>query len=174
MEGIKAILFDVDGVLTNGSIIVDENGVETKSFNVRDGQLIQFMKNEGYIFGAISGRPSKAAEYRLKELNIDFIRLNISNKVASFKEFCSSYNISPDSICYIGDDVIDISVLRLCGFPVVPADACVYAKSIAKMITNANGGDGVLREVIDQIISNNNELKTKFFKNFYISQSPGL
>jgi 3-deoxy-D-manno-octulosonate 8-phosphate phosphatase (KDO 8-P phosphatase) len=87
MNRLKALIFDVDGVLTDGKITLDYKGEELKSFNVRDGQLIAFMRSQGFIFGAISGRESKALECRLNEMNIDFYRLGIANKKSFFRNF---------------------------------------------------------------------------------------
>jgi 3-deoxy-D-manno-octulosonate 8-phosphate phosphatase (KDO 8-P phosphatase) len=149
---IKAVLFDVDGVLTDGKIIIDSNGQEIKSFNVKDGQLMQFMRTKGIVFGAISGRQSLALSKRLDELKVEFRRVGVSNKLNCFHEFIQEYNIQASSICYIGDDIIDLQVLKVCGMPVAPVDASELILPFASYITKAKGGEGVLREVIDQII----------------------
>ncbi len=149
---IRAILFDVDGVLTDGKIIIDSNGQEIKSFNVKDGQLMQFMRNKGIVFGAISGRQSPALSKRLDELKVEFRRVGVSNKLNCFHEFLQEYNFQASSICYIGDDIIDLQVLKVCGMPVVPADGSELILPFAKYITKAKGGEGVLREVLDKII----------------------
>ena len=87
MSNIKAIIFDIDGVLTNGGITIDSSGDEIKTFNVRDGQLIDFMRSQGIIFGAISGRESKSLKFRLKEMKVDFVRLGAKNKFVVLQEF---------------------------------------------------------------------------------------
>jgi 3-deoxy-D-manno-octulosonate 8-phosphate phosphatase (KDO 8-P phosphatase) len=151
-DNIKAVVFDVDGVLTDGKIILDHKGREIKAFNVKDGQLIQFMKRNGIIFGAISGRTSAALEHRLNHLKIEFIRLKADNKVVCIQEFIQQFKLSAESICYIGDDIIDIGVMKLCGLAVAPADASQFVIPYADMITRAKGGEGVLREVLDAIV----------------------
>jgi 3-deoxy-D-manno-octulosonate 8-phosphate phosphatase (KDO 8-P phosphatase) len=150
---IKAVLFDVDGVLTDGKIILDSNGQEIKSFNVKDGQLMQFMRNKGIVFGAISGRQSPALSKRLDELKVEFRRVGASNKLSCFEEFIQEYHIQASSICYIGDDIIDLQILKACGLPVAPADASELILPYAAYVTKAKGGEGVLREVIDKIIN---------------------
>jgi 3-deoxy-D-manno-octulosonate 8-phosphate phosphatase (KDO 8-P phosphatase) len=159
MSNIKAIIFDIDGVLTNGSITIDSKGDEIKTFNVRDGQLIDFMRSQGFIFGAISGRDSKSLEFRLKEMNIDFVRLGTKNKYTMLHEFLKEYKLDESEVGYIGDDVIDVEVLKFVAYSYAPCDASIYVKNIVKTLTNAKGGEGVLREVIDGIIENNEKLK---------------
>jgi 3-deoxy-D-manno-octulosonate 8-phosphate phosphatase (KDO 8-P phosphatase) len=149
---IRAILFDVDGVLTDGKIIIDSNGEEIKSFNVKDGQLMEFMRSNGIIFGAISGRSSTALSKRLNELRVEFSRLGVKNKLNCFHEFVKEFNIDPSCICYIGDDIIDLQVLRVCGLSVAPSDASELILPYVNLVTKAKGGEGVLREVIDKII----------------------
>lgn len=161
-DDIRAILFDVDGVLTDGVISINEYGVESLSFNVKDGQLVGFMKKNGFIFGAISGRNSSCARKRLEALQIDFIALGIHNKLIPFEEFCSLYRIPPASICYIGDDVIDIPVLRRVGVSVAPSDASKAVLTLAKFVSSCRGGSGVLREVIDEVILQNQDLQYAF------------
>lgn len=166
MSNIKAIIFDIDGVLTNGGITIDSSGDEIKTFNVRDGQLIDFMRSQGYIFGAISGRYSKALEYRLKEMNVDFIRLGVKNKYKVLREILDEFKLSQSEVAYIGDDLIDVEVLKFVAYSYAPCDACAYVKDIVKTVTSAKGGEGVLREVIDGIISNNQKLKSLLMSNF--------
>ena len=158
LSKIKAVLFDVDGVLTDGSINVDSFGNQSISFNVKDGQLISFMQKNGYIFGAISGRKSEPVAHRLSSLNIDFIRLGIQDKRSSFDEFKTLFSLDACSICYIGDDVIDLSVLSSVGFSVSPSDAIHLVKDRADYVALSPGGGGVLREVIDKIIWNDKTL----------------
>lgn len=152
VKNIRAIIFDVDGVLTDGKITYDKDGDEVKSFNVKDGQLIDFMRQNGYVFGAISGRSSSALKHRLDELNIDFKHVGVKNKLLSLNQFIQDYNIPAEFICYIGDDIIDLAVLKNCGLSVAPSDANQLILSSVDLVTIAKGGEGVLREVIDKII----------------------
>ena len=149
---IAAVVFDVDGVLTDGKIILDNSGHEIKQFNVKDGQLVGFLRNKGLIFGAISGRSSNSLKFRLKELQIDFQRLGVKDKEVCIKEFSDEFGIEPSSICYIGDDIIDVKVMKYCGIAVCPADANYRVFPFADMVTVSKGGEGVLREILDIII----------------------
>lgn len=151
-SNISAILFDIDGVLTDGSIILDAKGEEVKSFHVRDGQLMSFMQEKGFVFGAISGRDSVAARTRMEALNIDFIRLGQGKKEEAYAEFKKLHKKEDHEVLYIGDDVIDISVLTQVGIAVAPSDASFYVIPHVHLQTKAAGGRGVLREVIDLII----------------------
>lgn len=152
LKNISAILFDIDGVLTDGSIVLDASGDEIKSFHVRDGQLISFMQQKGIVFGAISGRDSKAAQKRMEQLKIDFVRLGQNTKLEAYEEFKKEFNKSDSEILFIGDDVIDIPVLSVAGVAVAPADASFYVSPFVHMHTKTSGGRGVLREIIDLII----------------------
>ena len=158
LSKIKAILFDVDGVLTDGWINIDSLGNQSINFNVKDGQLISFMQKNGYIFGAISGRKSEPVVHRLSSLNIDFIRLGIQDKRVSLDEFKTLFSLESCSICYIGDDVIDLGVLSSVGFSVSPSDAVHLVKDRVDYVALSPGGGGVLREVIDKIILNDETL----------------
>jgi 3-deoxy-D-manno-octulosonate 8-phosphate phosphatase (KDO 8-P phosphatase) len=162
------LLFDFDGVLTNDSIIFDSSGEGFKTFNVRDAQLIEFMQLNSFISGAFSGRKCKTLEYRLNEMKIDFYRFVIKNKMSAFNELIEKFNIDPSQIGYFGDDVIDIEVLRKVNFSFAPSDACKFVLSIVRTITKAKGGEGVNREIIDEIIENDSFLNTSFKETFKV------
>lgn len=152
LNSIQAILFDVDGVLTNGKIIIDNDGHEIKEFNVKDGQLLSFIQHKGILLGAISGRKSNALNHRLDDLKVNFRRLGVNDKEEAVKEFINEYTIDASKICYIGDDIIDLKAMKCCGLSVAPADASKLILSHVDIVTKCNGGEGVLREVIDKII----------------------
>lgn len=159
MTQIKAILFDIDGVLTNAQFTIDSSGGQSINFNVRDGQLLSFMRKNGYIFGAISGRDSACVRVRLESLGIDFVRLGVQNKLTSLHEFLEMHSLEAENVCFIGDDVIDLRVMDAVGLSAAPCDAVELAKERADFVTSSSGGHGVLREVIDLIINSRQDLQ---------------
>lgn len=150
---IKAIFFDVDGVLTDGRIIYDDVGREIKSFNVKDGLIISYLKKAGIITGAISGRDSPAVARRCAELKIDFCHQGIVDKASAFEKLVKHYKLKHREVAFIGDDLNDLPILRLAGFTVCPADTYDYIKDQVDLVTFAKGGNGVLREVADLVLS---------------------
>jgi len=159
-RGIKALIFDVDGVLTDGGIIYSSNGEELKKFSVKDGQIIKPLKKSGIIVGAITSRSSKVVERRCKELELDFYYQGVRQKNGKYKKLKSEYKLSDSEIAYVGDDISDIQILKQCGLAVVPADAVDYLKPLADIVTKSAGGEGVVREVADLILSAKDQLKS--------------
>ena len=155
---IKAFLLDVDGVLTDGSIIYDDNGLEYKKFNVKDGQIISHLKKLNFHIGVITGRNSSVVKYRCIELKIDFHKHGIKDKNVEYQNFKNAYNLTDENIVYIGDDIIDLTVLRKCGISVTPNDARNYMKENVDIVTNSKGGEGVFRDVADYILEKQNLL----------------
>lgn len=149
---VKAIFFDVDGVLTDGKIIYDENGKEIKTFHVRDGLIVSYLKKAGIVTGAISGRESAAVTKRFAELKIDFCHQGIVDKAMAFEKLIDHYKLKSREVAFIGDDLNDLPVFRLAGFAVCPADTFDYIKDEAHLVTRAKGGQGVLREVADLVL----------------------
>jgi 3-deoxy-D-manno-octulosonate 8-phosphate phosphatase (KDO 8-P phosphatase) len=149
---IKALIFDVDGVLTNGRIIYDENGTETKQFNVKDGLIIGYLKKAKILVGAISGRESAAVGKRAVELKFDFCHQGIVDKVGVFNKIAEFHKLKKKEIAYVGDDINDLEVLRNCGLSVCPLDSPVYIRSAVDLVSLAKGGNGVVREVADLIL----------------------
>ena len=151
-KNIKAIVFDVDGVLTDGGIIYDNSGMEIKRFNVKDGQIISHLKNAGFIVGAITGRNSQVVKNRCEELKLDFHYHGSSNKLVQYEKIKKKYSLTDEQIAYIGDDIIDLCILSRCGVSATPQDARVYIKEYADYITPSKGGDGALRDLADMIL----------------------
>ena len=149
---IKAIFFDVDGVLTDGKIIYDDNGREIKNFNVKDGLIISHLKKAGILTGGISGRESAAVTKRFAELKIDFCHQGIIDKAMAFEKLIHHYKLKSKEVAFIGDDINDLPVFRIAGFAVCPSDTFDYIKERADLVTRAGGGEGVLREVADLIL----------------------
>jgi 3-deoxy-D-manno-octulosonate 8-phosphate phosphatase (KDO 8-P phosphatase) len=152
-KSIKAIICDVDGVLTDGGIIYDNNGKEFKIFNVKDGFIINHIKRAGILVGAITGRESEVVKFRCRELNFDFHHHGAKDKLKLYQEIKHQYNLQDHQIAYIGDDIIDIPLLKASGLGIVPSDAIYYICDFANLITYARGGRGVLREAADFILA---------------------
>lgn len=150
---IKAIFTDVDGVLTSGGIIYDNNGVEYKVFNVKDGQVMKMLKFAGIKVAAITGRESEVVKRRMKEMGMDFHFHGIKDKYGCFKDLCDQLALKAEEVAFLGDDIIDIPVLEQCGLAVCPADAPAYVRLHAHLITEAKGGGGVFRETSDFILA---------------------
>lgn len=165
-QKIKAIICDVDGVLTDGGIIYDNNGNELKKFNVKDGQIIKHLKNSGILVGAITGRDSPVVRFRCTELKMDFHYHGIKEKWRQYEQVKSDFDLKDDEIIYIGDDIIDISIFKRCGFAVTPADAMSYVKDHADFTARSKGGEGVLREVGDFVLAAKGLLE-EIIKSYY-------
>lgn len=156
---IRAIVFDVDGVLTDGGIIYDNSGMEIKRFNVKDGQIISHLKKAGFIVGAITGRDSLVVKNRCEELKLNFHYHGSSNKLIQYEKIKNTYNLKDEEIAYIGDDIIDLSILTRCGLSATPNDARVYMKENVDLVLPSSGGDGVLRDLADYILQEQGLLK---------------
>ena len=152
MSKIKMILMDVDGVLTDGSIILGSSGTEIKSFNVQDGLGITLARLAGLKTGIITGRKSEVVERRAKELKFDVLSQGHFNKYPEFIRIKNEYKLSNEQICYIGDDLLDIAILREVGFSAAPTNARDEVKAVCDYVTVAGGGHGAVREVIDKIL----------------------
>ena len=146
------ILFDVDGVLTEGSITYTDKGTELKSFNIQDGMGVTLARKSGLLTGIITGRLSNMVARRAEELKIDSLSQGSFNKLGTYLDVLKKFNLTDDEICYVGDDVVDMVILNRVGFSVAVANAREEVKAICDYITVANGGHGAVREVIDLVL----------------------
>ena len=149
---IKAIMMDVDGVLTDGSIIYDSYGREIKFFNVQDGLAIYCAKKIGIKIYFISSRKSKPVSVRAKELGINDVYQGVKDKKTIIEKIMKEDKLSSSEISYIGDDLVDIPAMKIVGFPIAVANACSEVKKHATVVTNAKGGSGAVREAIELIL----------------------
>lgn len=149
---IRLILSDVDGVLTDGSIILDNAGVESKTFYVRDGLAIKLWQRSGFLFGLLTARNSQIVKLRAAELGITVVRQGFAEKLPVAFEIFSQLAVEAHEVCYIGDDLPDLPVLYSVGLPVAVADAADEVKSAAKWVTKKPGGRGAVREVIERLM----------------------
>lgn len=151
-RNIKFLILDVDGVLTDGSIILDNEGNEFKSFHVRDGHGIKMLIRAGIQVAIITGRHSKVVERRAHELGITEVFQGCYNKRVAYKQLAEKYSLKDKEIAYIGDDIVDIPLLKRSGFSVAVADTDDEVKAVAMMITKKRGGRGAVREVCDYLL----------------------
>lgn len=149
---IKALVLDVDGVLTDGSLTFDEDGKEYKTFNAKDGQGIVMLNKTGFITAIITARENGTVRHRFKNLGMTKLFEGSKNKIASLKELMTEFNLQPEEIAYMGDDLPDICVLKTVGLPSCPADAVEEVKKYAKFVASKNGGRGAVRELCDLIL----------------------
>jgi 3-deoxy-D-manno-octulosonate 8-phosphate phosphatase (KDO 8-P phosphatase) len=151
-SNIRLVIFDVDGVLTDGGIILDNKGNEFKSFNVRDGHGIKMLIRAGVTVAMITGRYSKVVERRARELGIKEVYQRYHDKRIAYRNLIEKYSLDPEEIAYIGDDIVDLPLLKMSGFSVSVADADEETKIASMMITKNKGGRGAAREVCDFIL----------------------
>ena len=160
MNNVKMVIMDVDGVLTDGKIILDANGTESKAFYVQDGSAITYLHRAGIKTAIISGRASKVVELRAKELCIEDVYLGIHKKLDAYEQILKKYKIKDSEICYIGDDLIDLPILRKVGFSVAVPNAPSEVKEEVSYITDASGGYGAVREVTEKILKSQGKWNT--------------
>ncbi|MDI6890580.1 MAG: HAD-IIIA family hydrolase [Thermodesulfovibrionales bacterium] len=149
---IKLIILDVDGVLTDGSIILDNEGNEFESFHVRDGHGIKMLIRAGIIVAMITGRYSKVVERRAREVGITEVYQKCYDKRVAYRHLIEKYSVDSKEVAYVGDDIVDLPLLKGSGFSVAVADAADEAKAAAMMVTKNNGGRGAVREVCDFLL----------------------
>jgi 3-deoxy-D-manno-octulosonate 8-phosphate phosphatase (KDO 8-P phosphatase) len=146
------MVFDVDGVLSNSTIAMDEEGQPLRTLNVKDGYAIQLAVKRGLIIAIISGGRSKAVEHRYDYLGVKYVYMGSSYKAVDLEDLMQKTGISFDEMLYMGDDIPDYEVMKLVGCPVCPADAAFEIKEISKYISPTKGGQGAARDVIEQVL----------------------
>jgi len=156
-QNIRLLLCDADGVLTDGSIIVDDAGVELRRFHVRDGLGIQAAMGVGLQVGVISGRIAQATAKRLQYLGITLVMQGQADKGAALLAACQAAGVPPEATAFIGDDLIDLPALKRCGYPMAVADAVDEVQAAARFITPQPGGRGAVRAAIEHILRAQNK-----------------
>jgi 3-deoxy-D-manno-octulosonate 8-phosphate phosphatase (KDO 8-P phosphatase) len=151
-QSIRCILSDVDGVMTDGRIIYDGLGVETKHFHVRDGVGIKLWMKSGFEFGIVTSRNSKIVSHRAAELGIHHLSQGHDEKLPAAESMIDAVRCQPHEVCFIGDDLPDIPVMRRVGLAVAPADAAADARDAAHWILRSDGGHGAVRELIERLL----------------------
>lgn len=152
LKDITTFIFDVDGVLTDGSVFVTETGEQSRAFNIKDGYALQLAVKCGYNVCAISGSRSKTAIYRLNSLGITDVFIGAHVKINKFKDYLESKHILPANVLYMGDDIPDLGVMKLVGLPVCPADAVEEIKAVSAYVSPLGGGKGCARDVIEKVL----------------------
>ena len=153
---IKMVVFDVDGVMTDGSITYDENGVEYKTFNAKDGQGIVSITKAGIITAIITARNNGTVKHRFENLGMTRLFMGQKDKLVAMKELLKEYNLDFSQVAYMGDDLPDLCVLKEVGLPCCPNDAVEEVKEVCKFISIKNGGRGAVRELTDLIYKTQN------------------
>jgi YrbI family 3-deoxy-D-manno-octulosonate 8-phosphate phosphatase len=151
-RNVELILSDVDGVLTDGGIFFDNQGIESKRFHVRDGLGIKLWKRAGYKFGILTSRSSHLVKVRANELGVDIVRQGFEDKVGKALEVIAECRLRPEQVCFIGDDLPDLPVMKRVGLAVAVADAVRELRENAAYVTRSPGGHGAVREVIEMIL----------------------
>ena len=150
---IKMLLLDVDGVLTDGRIILDNQGNELKAFHVRDGHGIKLAQRAGIVIGIITGRSADVVNIRARELGITEIHQGAHDKIAVYESILDRYGLDDRAVAFVGDDIVDAGILRRVGLAVTVADADPAVLPLADLKTRASGGRGAVREVIDFLLT---------------------
>ena len=151
-ETVRLILSDVDGVLTDGGIVLDNHGVETKRFNIRDGLGVKLWRRAGGEFGLITARNSHVVQARASELGITLVRQGVERKLPAAIAAAESLGFDASEVCYIGDDLPDLPVIRWAGLGCAVGDAALEVRQHANLVTDAVGGAGAVREIVERVL----------------------
>ena len=159
LQKIRMILSDVDGCLTDGSLIFDEQGNEIKAFHARDGLGITIWKRKGGLIGFVTRRCTAVVRKRAEELKIHELCQGVENKLEMLADICKKYELKPEQIAYVGDDLVDYPIMKAVGVSACPADSVPEILATADYVCKTVGGRGAVREVIEQILKSRNEWK---------------
>lgn len=152
LKNIKAFIFDVDGVLTDGKLLISETGELLRSMNVKDGFAMKFAIDNGFKIGIISGGTNEAVRKRLSDLGIEEIHLKSHNKIVPFNNFKDKYGLLAENILVMGDDIPDIPIIKAAGIGCCPQDAVQEVKNSSDYISQKSGGMGAVRDIIEQVM----------------------
>ena len=152
LSKIDTFIFDVDGVLTDGSLTVTTDGEMLRTMNVKDGYALKAALDSGYKIAIISGGTNEGVRTRLKALGVEFIYLGSHDKIKQLNSFVNSSGVNMNKILYMGDDIPDIPVLKVVGLSCCPQDAVNEVKEVSTYVSNKNGGKGAVRDVIEQVM----------------------
>ncbi len=151
-KAIRLVLFDVDGVLTDGTIFIGPDGEEFKAFNAKDGVAISLLKKNGIQVGIISGKASKALDFRINQLDIHYAITGCKDKVTALNSLMGDTGFNADQIAFVGDDIIDIGVMKQVALSIAPSDAHKLVLDIVSYVVPAKGGQGVARASAEYIL----------------------
>lgn len=149
---VKAFIFDIDGVLSLQTINLNSFGVPNRTVNLRDGYAVQLAVKKGYHIGIISGSSSREYQKRLKLLGVNDIYLKSRSKIDDFNFFLKKHNLDKSDVLFMGDDIPDFEVMKMAGIPVCPSDADSEIKQVSSYISDKRGGEGCVRDVIEQVL----------------------
>lgn len=152
LNHVDTFIFDIDGVLTDGSIQVSTQGELLRTMNIKDGYALKTAQLAGYQVCVISGGTNEGVRLRLRALGITNIFLGVQDKVEKLEEFFDIYNINPENVLYMGDDIPDLYPMKLVGMPCCPQDAAAEIKEISRYVSHKKGGKGCVRDVIEQVM----------------------
>lgn len=169
---VKMVVFDVDGVLTDGKIMIDSVGIETKNFNVQDGSGIKYLLRSGIKVAFITGRQSVAVALRARELGVEDVYQGAKEKLEPYTKLIQKHALHDDEVCYVGDDLPDIPVMRRVGVPVAVANCRPEVKNEAVYVTKAEGGSGAAREVAEKILKDQGKWDTILSRYYQDQKSP--
>ncbi len=155
-KAINTFVFDVDGVLTDGTLLVLPNGVMARRMNIKDGYALQLAVKKGYKVVIISGGDSPEVKERLNKLGVSNVFMKVQDKVEVLENYIQQHKLTKEQVLFMGDDMPDAPALRLAGLPCCPNDAVTDIKEIAKYISPLNGGNGCAREVIEKVMKLHN------------------
>ena len=149
---LRLLLFDVDGVLTDGTILLDAEGRESKRFSIRDGTALVWARQAGLLTGVLSARTAAATAERARQLGMAIVRQQATDKAAAFAEILAEHGLAADEVAYMGDDLMDLPVLRRAGLSAAPADAAEAVRHRVHFVSRLPGGAGAVRELIEGVL----------------------
>lgn len=152
LKDIKAFIFDVDGVLTDSSVLVTSEGEMLRKMSTRDGFALKTAVDAGFLVCIISGGKNEGVRKRLEGLGVQEISLGAHDKVIHLNELFNKHQLKPENVVYMGDDIPDIPPMKLVGLPTCPQDAVPEVKAVSKYISHKNGGTGAARDIIEQVL----------------------
>jgi 3-deoxy-D-manno-octulosonate 8-phosphate phosphatase (KDO 8-P phosphatase) len=159
---VKAFAFDVDGVFTNGTVLLHPGGEFIRMMNIKDGFAVQHAVKMGYPIAIITGGYSKMVRKRFDYLGVKDIYMKSGNKIPAFQAFGSRYGLDPANILYMGDDLPDFEVMKMAGFAACPSDAATEIREISAYISHRSGGEGCVRDIIEQVLRLHNKWMNDF------------
>ncbi len=149
---VEAFVFDVDGVMTDGTLSPTPDGDFVRRYYAKDGYAMAYAIREGYKICIISGGRGDMLRRRMELLGVERMYLNCMDKIAAINEFMSDYKLNPENVIYMGDDIPDLECMRLVGIPVCPADACMEVIEASRYVSEFDGGRGAVRDIIEQVL----------------------